>query len=603
MEKGYTGLHGLPAALGVVEDRFDPLHLGRCKVRYFGWHVQDKKECPTKDLPWSIPLKPLNSGESAKPPLEGDYILGFFLDGQVGQEPVMVGKFTGFNTEKSKGPDHGFFDARSDGLLMGHKVPDVLAMVAVGNEDNSFTEERPKKERYPRIRQEPTTNRLERPEYPVPAVLDRTVVKLKRDIAEENVVKVGFAPIMIGKPGYRMPASPSGSTMDEFKEPNCPYGARYPYNFSYCSESGHVLEIDDTPGKERIHWYHRSGSFQEIHPSGLEVHKTVQSRYDYISADHYCHIGNLKVVTTNQGYKIKVNDKGVESANFTLLVGPNGNINLTAAKGQINIYAQEGDCNICVNGNATTYVEKDYNLRVNGNFNIAVNGYMTQTVDKYYSQVTKGNKTEIVRGTFLNILEGYSGIHYSKDNGPLPAVNITYAGNVETKYQKNYKEDTAGNFTNIISGIHRHDIYDYELQIRNNAKLWAKETVDILAGTFTVSTEYLTLKSREFKAYARKLISLITSVDMIGGNIGNIIIATMTDEKVNMVAPPGPGSIVIATNLTNKEAPKPYIMSPLPGSLYFWVYGAWVGIIKGFTRIVTIESTTFKTESLLYVYE
>jgi len=33
---------------GVVEDRKDPLFLGRCRVRILGWHTADKSELPTE---------------------------------------------------------------------------------------------------------------------------------------------------------------------------------------------------------------------------------------------------------------------------------------------------------------------------------------------------------------------------------------------------------------------------------------------------------------------------------------------------------------------------------------------------------------------------
>ena len=39
----------------------------------------------------------------------------------------------------------------------------------------------------------------------------------------------------------------------------------YPYNKVHQSESGHVFEVDDTLGKERINVHHRSGTFHEIH--------------------------------------------------------------------------------------------------------------------------------------------------------------------------------------------------------------------------------------------------------------------------------------------------------------------------------------------------
>ena len=38
---------------GVVEDRHDPLYLGRVRVRVYGLHTDDKLLIPTPDLPWS----------------------------------------------------------------------------------------------------------------------------------------------------------------------------------------------------------------------------------------------------------------------------------------------------------------------------------------------------------------------------------------------------------------------------------------------------------------------------------------------------------------------------------------------------------------------
>ena len=51
-------------------------------------------------------------------------------------------------------------------------------------------------------------------------------------------------------------------------EPNNPYGAVYPKNAVHKTYGGHVIEIDDTDGAERIHIFHKSGSFMEMHPNG-----------------------------------------------------------------------------------------------------------------------------------------------------------------------------------------------------------------------------------------------------------------------------------------------------------------------------------------------
>ena len=40
---------------GCVENRLDPLKLGRCQVRVVGLHTENKVELPTFDLPWAHP--------------------------------------------------------------------------------------------------------------------------------------------------------------------------------------------------------------------------------------------------------------------------------------------------------------------------------------------------------------------------------------------------------------------------------------------------------------------------------------------------------------------------------------------------------------------
>jgi hypothetical protein len=80
--------------VGVVEDRNDPLQIGRCKVRIFGYHQENADILPTADLPWARAILPLNN-TTPKPPKEGDYVCGFFLDGDVCQEPIMWGVIPG----------------------------------------------------------------------------------------------------------------------------------------------------------------------------------------------------------------------------------------------------------------------------------------------------------------------------------------------------------------------------------------------------------------------------------------------------------------------------------------------------------------------------
>lgn len=83
--------------IGVVEDRMDPEKMGRLRVRIFGYHTDNKVILPTKDLPWATPIQPITSaaisgiGLSPIGPIEGTWVIGFFLDGEDMQQPAVFG--------------------------------------------------------------------------------------------------------------------------------------------------------------------------------------------------------------------------------------------------------------------------------------------------------------------------------------------------------------------------------------------------------------------------------------------------------------------------------------------------------------------------------
>jgi uncharacterized protein (TIGR02594 family) len=88
--------------VGVVEDRNDPVKMGRVRVRCFGWHTDSKTEIPTADLPWAIVSSPTSSasvsgiGTMPTSLLEGSWVFGFFLDGKLAQEPMILGSIPGY---------------------------------------------------------------------------------------------------------------------------------------------------------------------------------------------------------------------------------------------------------------------------------------------------------------------------------------------------------------------------------------------------------------------------------------------------------------------------------------------------------------------------
>ena len=103
-KNNFAGLNGFVWWVGIIENRMDPLNMGRCQVRIFGWHTDDKSLLPTKDLPWSHPLLPINASKTWQPPIQGDWILGFFLDGESAQFPVMLGILAGLKKPDNTKP-------------------------------------------------------------------------------------------------------------------------------------------------------------------------------------------------------------------------------------------------------------------------------------------------------------------------------------------------------------------------------------------------------------------------------------------------------------------------------------------------------------------
>jgi len=110
----------------VVEDK-DPLQIGRVKVRIFGWYTgideKFKEKMPDEDLPWAVVLQPTNQGGqegtgiSAGQLKPGAMVMGFFLDGQEAQQPVVMGVVRAYKPGSLNGNSESIFGSggKNDG--------------------------------------------------------------------------------------------------------------------------------------------------------------------------------------------------------------------------------------------------------------------------------------------------------------------------------------------------------------------------------------------------------------------------------------------------------------------------------------------------------
>lgn len=124
-----------------------------------------------------------------------------------------------------------------------------------------------------------------------------------------------------------------------WSEPAPPYAAQWPYNHVTQTESGHLWELDDTPGAERVHIFHRSGSFIEMHPDGKVVYKSMNHGYLISMSDQYIKVGGQCSISVDGDASIfargQINFQSDKDINFTTKQDFNvyaKNVNLRAKK-------------------------------------------------------------------------------------------------------------------------------------------------------------------------------------------------------------------------------------------------------------------------------
>jgi uncharacterized protein (TIGR02594 family) len=118
--------------IGIVEERNDPLQMGRVKVRIHGHHTFDKQLIPTADLPWAFPVMPITHGGvsgvgNTVNLMIGAVVVGYWADWPDCQVPFVDGVINQIelaHAQQSGGG--GSYDNPSHLNQDGNKVNDVL---------------------------------------------------------------------------------------------------------------------------------------------------------------------------------------------------------------------------------------------------------------------------------------------------------------------------------------------------------------------------------------------------------------------------------------------------------------------------------------------
>jgi len=274
----FMGKDGFVWFVGVVEDRLDPKHLGRLRVRALGYHTEDLGRLPTSDLPWCHVMNPITSatvsgvGQSPLGAVEGTWVIGFFRDGSAAQEPVIIGTLPGSPSSlPTKDAAKGFQDY-ANANYPKYKETDVNRL-SVGDDDNPHSS-------------------LTIRKADIDSTVSQADIESHDRIAEQD---------QILPPPAGAGARVAQDEPDPWTEPTTPYAAVYPRNHVYESEGGHIREMDDTIGAERIHERHASGSGYEIFPDGSKVTRVKKDNYSITTEDDYVHIQGDATKTIDGG--------------------------------------------------------------------------------------------------------------------------------------------------------------------------------------------------------------------------------------------------------------------------------------------------------------
>jgi hypothetical protein len=121
-----------------------------------------------------------------------------------------------------------------------------------------------------------------------------------------------------------------------WSEPTSANAAQYPFNHTYESESGHIMEYDDTPGAERIHQMHRSGTYYEIDDSGNKTTKVTGDNHNLTVHDDYLYVKGKILWTGDDEIMIRANDQVTLGAKWNIRLVSDHNIDIHA-KGDLNL--------------------------------------------------------------------------------------------------------------------------------------------------------------------------------------------------------------------------------------------------------------------------
>ena len=179
---------------------------------------------------------------------------------------------------------------------------------------------------------------------------------------------------------------PDAIAGNEYNNPPPKKLSQYPYNQVFETAGGHILELDDTLGNERILLRHQSGAGIEITPDGTVKISSTSDTHIMTGADQH-------IVVEGNAHMTYQGDLNVDVA---------GDYNLTC-----------GNFNQLIKGDLTQQVDQAKRVTVESNFGETVKGEYSTTIAKSKAEMVLGGSTQAVKGDMEIACDGNQGIFAS----------------------------------------------------------------------------------------------------------------------------------------------------------------------------------------------
>ena len=196
-----------------------------------------------------------------------------------------------------------------------------------------------------------------------------------------------------------------------------PYiSAAYPYNHVFESEAGHITEMDDSPGAERMYRQHCVGTFEEIHPDGTVVTKIMGDNYEIVIGSENIVIKGSQNITVEGSVRELIKGDYIQEieGDFFQKIHKNHRVKVGAA----NVDHPRGP-----GGNREEEIVGNHAYNINEDVNGRIGGDVVINSEKSKWEIIAGQYTLAVGGEKMDSNPTGSGIYITSSSDYLLSVN------------------------------------------------------------------------------------------------------------------------------------------------------------------------------------